>query len=567
MFEFLTDINLSFGPIIGIVFILISILFLSRFVSSKPSSAEIESISKNPALNKAVSTLKGSEKKVKEVGKESEQEESEAAEGAKEEEEEEGSTDGAEAVLEVAAETRASSEAETALEKTEERVSGEIAFLNTINSLIKDYVHREEEEAKEEERDEEHMTSLVNNLQGKINFQNIDATAAQSLITFESYFQADLGKEMSLKKQKETDLKSLTKNLGKTVKGLRGTVKGAKHEEGVFEKKEKVQEKTFKAEFRTIRRTIRGKYRAIVKELSKFKKADQGVISNLRQEISILKENSGRLKNFSIKLGQSYKMLNKQIKQINNLQKSISKKERVLEKNVKNLEKSENKIEKTYKKIDETYEAFKQNMAKKEGYQPRMLELSNNINKFSKANEKMAVVTPGVQKKIKRTIIFVGDMIQSVRGYISIVGTIEQTEEVLDEAGANVAQLLEGIITSPSEKVPEEALKKSEASLAEQKKIAEQVAKDLTRFTQQMSIELKNTYVELDKLPLEDQQLLTMLQGISQKLGSFAAAVIGQKVIVDKEYLKKSDQFAKQLDQRNAAAAISFNQAKKAVPT
>jgi hypothetical protein len=179
----------------------------------------------------------------------------------------------------------------------------------------------------------------------------------------------------------------------------------------------------------------------------------------------------------------------------------------------------------------------------------------------------MAVVTPGVQKGIKRTIIFVGDMIQSVRGYISIVGTIEQTEEVLDEAGANVAQLLEGIITSPSEKVPEEALKKSETALAEQTKIAKKVAEDLTRFTQQMSIELKNTYVELDKLPLEDQQLLTMLQGISQKLGSFAAAVIGQKVIVDKEYLKKSDQFAKQLDQRNAAAASSFNQAKKAVPT
>ena len=85
MFEFLTDIHLSFGPIIGIVFILISILFLGWFVSGKPSSAEIESISKNPALNKAVSSLKGSEKKVKEVEKESEQEESEAAEGAKEE--------------------------------------------------------------------------------------------------------------------------------------------------------------------------------------------------------------------------------------------------------------------------------------------------------------------------------------------------------------------------------------------------------------------------------------------------------------------------------------------------
>jgi hypothetical protein len=542
-------------------------MVVRKLMAGTHSAAELAAISKNPALNKAVSTLKGSEKKVKEVGKESEQEESEAAEGAKEEKEEEGSTEGAETVLEAAAETRASSEAETALEKTEERVSGEIAFLNTINSLIRDYVHREEEESKEEERDEEHMTSLVNNLQGKINFQNIDATAAQSLITFESYFQADLGKEMSLKKQKETDLKSLTKNLGKTVKGLRGTVKGAKHEEGVFEKKEKVQEKVFKAEFRGIRKLIRSKYRKIMKEMANFKKADQGVISNLRQEISILKENSGRLKNFSVKLGQSYKMLNTQIKQINNLQKSIGKKERVLEKNVKLLNKSEAEIEKTYKKIDETYEAFKQNMAKNEGYQPRMLELSHNINNFSKANEKMAVVTPKIQKGIKNTILFVGDMIQSIRGYISIVGTIEQTEGVLDEAGANVAQLLEGIITSPLEKVPEEALKKSETALAEQTKIAKKVAEDLTRFTQQMSIELKNTYIELDKLPLEDQQLLTMLQGISQKLGSFAAAVIGQKVIVDKQYLKQSDQFAQQLDRRNAAAAQAFKQAKKAVPT
>jgi hypothetical protein len=542
-------------------------MVVRKLMAGTPSAAELAAISKNSALNKAVSALKGSEKKVKEVGKESEQEESEAAKGATEEEEEEGSTEGAETVLEAAVETRVSSDAETALVETGERVGGEIAFLNTINSLIKDYVHREEEESKEEERDEEHMTSLVNNLQGKINFQNIDATAAQSLITFESYFQADLGKEMSLKKQKETDLKSLTKNLGQTVKGLRGTVKGAKHGERVFEKKEKVQEKVFKAEFRGIRKLIRSKYRKIMKEMANFKKADQGVISNLRQEISILKENSGRLKNFSVKLGQSYKMLNKQIKQINNLQKSIGKKEKVLEKNVKLLNKSEAKIEKTYKKIDETYEAFKQNMAKQEGYQARLLELSHNINNFSKANEKMAVVTPKIQKGIKNTILFVGDMIQSVRGYISIVGTIEQTEGVLDEAGANVAQLLEGIITSPSEKVPEEALKKSETALAEQTKIAKKVAEDLTRFTQQMSIELKNTYVELDKLPLEDQQLLTMLQGISQKLGSFAAAVIGQKVIVDRQYLKQSDQFAKQLDQRNTAAAISFNQAKKAVPT
>jgi hypothetical protein len=551
-------------PVIGVVAIFVIIMVVRKLMAGTHSAAELAAISKNPALNKAVSTLKGSEKEVKEVGKESEQEESEAAKGANKEE---GSTKGAEIVLEAAAETRVSSDAETALVETEESVGGEIAFLNTINSLIRNYVHRKEEEAKEEERDEEHMTSLVNNLQGKINFQNIDATAAQSLITFESYFQADLGKEMSLKKQKETDLESLTKNLGQTVKGLRGTVKGAKHEEGVFEKKEKVQEKVFKAEFRGIRKLIRSKYRKIMKEMANFKKADQGVISNLRQEISILKENSGRLKNFSVKLGQSYKMLNTQIKQINNLQKSIGKKERVLEKNVKLLNKSEAEIEKTYKKIDETYEAFKQNMAKNEGYQPRMLELSHNINNFSKANEKMAVVTPKIQKGIKNTILFVGDMIQSIRGYISIVGTIEQTEGVLDEAGANVAQLLEGIITSPLEKVPEEALKKSETALAEQTKIAKKVAEDLTRFTQQMSIELKNTYIELDKLPLEDQQLLTMLQGISQKLGSFAAAVIGQKVIVDKQYLKQSDQFAQQLDRRNAAAAQAFKQAKKAVPT
>jgi len=550
------------APVIGVVVFFVVIMVVRKLMAGTPSAAELAAISKNSALNKAVSALKGSEKKVKEVGEEAEQAKSGAAEGAKK-----AGADSAEVVFEAGVGAKESADAERALDKTEESVGGEIAFLNTINSLIKGYIHREEEESKEEERDEEHMTSLVNNLQGKINFQNIDATAAQSLITFESYFQADLGKEMSLKKQKETDLKSLTKNLGKTVKGLRGTVKGAKHEEGVFEKKEKVQEKTFKAEFRGIRKLIRSKYRKIVKEMANFKKADRGVISNLRQEISILKENSGRLKNFSVKLGQSYKMLNKQIKQINNLQKSIGKKERVLEKNVKLLSKSEAKIEKTYKKIDETYEAFKQNMAKQEGYQARLLELSHNINNFSKANEKMAVVTPKIQKGIKNTILFVGDMIQSVRGYISIVGTIEQTEGVLDEAGANVAQLLEGIITSPSEKVPEEALKKSETALAEQTKIAKRVAEDLTRFTQQMSIELKNTYVELDKLPLEDQQLLTMLQGISQKLGSFAAAVIGQKVIVDRQYLKQSDQFAKQLDQRNTAAAISFNQAKKAVPT
>ena len=56
MFEFLTDINSSIGLILGIIFILVAIFFLGSFVMNKPSKEELESISKNPALNKAVST-------------------------------------------------------------------------------------------------------------------------------------------------------------------------------------------------------------------------------------------------------------------------------------------------------------------------------------------------------------------------------------------------------------------------------------------------------------------------------------------------------------------------------
>ena len=555
------------APVIGVVVIFVVIMVVRKFMAGTSSAAERGAISKNPALSKAISSLKGAEKKVKEEEKESEQEESEAAEGAKEEKEEEGTTEEAETVFEEAAEERSEAEAEESLEKTEERTGGEIAFLNTINSLIKNYVHREEEESEKEERDEEHMNSLLKSLEGQINFQKIDSVAAPAIQTFEAKFQVDLGKEMELKEQKQEELKKLLHELKKTVKGLHGTVGAAKKNEAVFEKRDKVEVKTFKAKFKEVRTTIKDKYKKITKEMSNFKGADQSMIANLRQEVGILKENSERLKTFEVKLSESYKMLNKQIKQLNNLQKSIGKKEKLLEKTVKGLEKTESSVKKTSEKIKETYEAFKQNAAKQEGYQARMLEISNNINKFSKANEKLTLVTPKIQTGLKKTVTFVGDLTQTVRAYISIIGTIEQTEETLSEAGSNVGKLLEGILSTPSEKVPEEAIEKTEMALAEQEKVAQKVAEELARFTEQMEFELKNTYAEMDKLPMQDQQILTMLRGVSQKLGSFAAAILGQKVAIDKEFLEKSDQFAKQLDQRNAAAASSFNQAKKAVPS
>ncbi|MBI2655429.1 hypothetical protein HYX06_03330 [Candidatus Woesearchaeota archaeon] len=413
------------------------------------------------------------------------------------------------------------------------------------------------------------FNEVMNRIRNLRNYGQIDQQMSNYLKKLMDNIVKIFNFEIGQEEKKIEFIGNLAKKMDQAAEVMKEDIGYARIELKRINKEERKERKHFKKELADLENALKAK----IKKLKSLRKkgADPQVLASMLAEIDMLSKQLERATSLNRQLKATYAFMKKEIREMRKLLKYILANEKTLAAAEKVLGKRREDIRGRIVKLKSALaliQSAESLFSESSSHYEIALALADGVKKYFEAYKSILQDDLSFDKSVK--IITVKNFViaQQMQAFQKLESALRQSEEAVETGIEAITQLM-GNIVGEASKINVDAIIKTLKSAGLYLNYEADVGKFIENLTRTIRINSRQLNAEIDGIIKEDERLLLEIEdeqkSSASDIGSAMAAAQQRKLAINNRlYEPISDDFKKQLAERDTNAAKAYDEAMRA---